>query len=106
MYLKPFIGHKLKQELICVKKFSEAIADTWGVPKDVIMNIPRITISGDREIYIENHKGVTEYTDSIIRVSTGMGTVKIHGRSLTISAIRQEDILINGRFIKIEYTQS
>ena len=46
------------------KRISERAADAWGVPKDVIMNIPRLTISGDKEIYIENHKGILEYTDT------------------------------------------
>lgn len=86
-----------------MKKFSETVADAWGVPKDVIMNIPRLTVSGDREIYIENHKGVAEYTDSLIRISTAMGNVKIYGKNLVITAIRREDVLVSGRFIKVEY---
>lgn len=73
------------------------------MPKDVIMDIPRLTISGDREIYIENHRGVASYEENEIRVSTAMGIVRIYGKSLTITAIRQEDILINGQFTKIEY---
>lgn len=85
------------------KRISEKVADTWGVPKDVIMNIPRLTISGDKEIYIENHKGILEYTDSEIRISTAMGIVRICGKNLKITGIRQEDVLIDGLFSKIEY---
>ncbi|MCC8159985.1 MAG: sporulation protein YqfC [Oscillospiraceae bacterium] len=85
------------------KRISEAAADAWGVPKDVIMNIPRFTISGDREIYIENHKGLLGYTDKEIRVLTGMGTVKICGKNLSIDRIRLEDILISGKFDAVEY---
>lgn len=85
------------------KRISETIADAWGVPKDVIMDIPRLTISGDKEIYIENHKGVFEYTDTVIRVSTSMGIVKICGKNLNIDNISLENILISGVFSKIEY---
>lgn len=85
------------------KSMSEKAADLWGVPKDVVMNIPRLTISGDREIYIENHKGVAEYTDNSVRVLTAMGMVKISGENLRISSIRAEDILICGAFKGIEY---
>ena len=46
------------------KRISESIADAWGVPKEVIMNIPKLTIAGASEIYIENHKGILSYTDS------------------------------------------
>ncbi len=85
------------------KRISETVADLWGVPKDVIMNIPRLTISGDKEIYIENHKGILEYTDREIRISTPMGIVRICGRNLVIDRIRLEDIVISGSFTKVEY---
>lgn len=49
------------------KRISESIADAWGVPKEVIMNIPKLTIAGASEIYIENHKGILSYTDTEIR---------------------------------------
>lgn len=85
------------------KSISERAADAWGVPKDVIMNIPRLTISGDKEIYIENHKGILEYTDNEIRISTAMGIVRVCGKNLIIDRIRLEDIVISGSFTKVEY---
>ena len=104
LYLKPQNTHKLKQELIGVKKkLSEHVADAWGVPKDVIMDIPRITISGDREIYIEHHKGVSLCKKDEVRIVTGAGEVSICGKNLEISAIRPEDVLVIGTFQKIEY---
>lgn len=85
------------------KRISERAADAWGVPKDVIMNIPRLTISGDKEIYIENHKGILEYTDTEIRISTAMGIVRVCGKNLIIDRIRLEDIVISGCFSRVEY---
>lgn len=85
------------------KRISERVSETWGIPKDVIMNIPRLTISGDKEIYIENHKGILQYTDTEIRISTPMGIVHICGKSLLLERIRLEDILISGTFERIEY---
>ena len=85
------------------KRISERAADAWGVPKDVIMNIPRLTISGDKEIYIENHKGILEYTDTEIHISTAMGIVRVCGKNLVIDRIRLEDIVISGCFSRVEY---
>lgn len=85
------------------KRISERAADAWGVPKDVIMNIPRLTISGDKEIYIENHKGILEYTDTEIRIFTAMGIVRVCGKNLIIDRIRLEDIVISGCFSRVEY---
>ena len=88
-----------------MKKATEVIAEKWGVPKDVIMDIPRITVSGDKEIYIEHHKGVSYCTQNEVRVVTGGGEVCIFGENLVITAIRQEDIMVEGNFEKIEYIQ-
>ena len=85
------------------KKISERLSDTLGVPKDVIMDIPRITIIGDKEIYIENHKGVRELSGGEITIGAGDKTITIYGRGLVVSGIRQEDILISGVFERIEY---
>lgn len=85
------------------KRISERVADAWGVPKDIIMNIPRISVSGDKEIYIENHKGIAEYGENTIRVMAGKGAVKIYGKHLVITSIRPEDILIEGQLERIEY---
>ena len=82
------------------KRISESIADAWGVPKEVIMNIPKLTIAGASEIY---HKGILSYTDTEIRVSTPMGIVRVFGNGLSIDRIRLEDILISGQFKQIEY---
>ncbi len=85
------------------KSFSEILSDAWGVPKDVIMNIPRMTISGNKEIYIENHKGMILYTDTEIRLATAAGSVRILGKNLCIKRIRAEDALIFGDFLSLEY---
>ena len=100
------------------KRISERVSEAWGIPKDVIMNIlgeHELLIScimnllenakkaSDKEIYIENHKGILQYTDTEIRISTPMGIVHICGKSLLLERIRLEDILISGTFERIEY---
>lgn len=85
------------------KQISERVADAWGVPKDAVMNIPRITLSGASEIYIENHKGILAYGRERIRVATHIGVVCVCGAELSIERIRLEDMLISGKIEHIEY---
>lgn len=85
------------------KSISENIADSLGVPKDIIMNLPRITVSGDREIYIENYQRLLCYTDTKITLSTSMGNLSIVGENFHIDIIRREAILISGVFTGISY---
>lgn len=86
-----------------MKSIGDTIIDAWEVDADIISGAARITISGNREIYIEHHKGVAEYGKNMIGVATGDGEIKIYGEGLKIKSIRAEDILVGGKFLKIEY---
>ncbi len=89
--------------MVRVKGIREAAADAWGMPKDVIMNMPKLSIGGNREIYIENYKGILEYTSEEIRLSTTIGVVRIAGKNLKVERIRLTDIFISGYFRLVEY---
>lgn len=86
-----------------VRGIRETVADAWGLPKDVIMNMPKLSVGGNREIYIENYKGILEYTSEEIRLSTTIGVVRIIGKSLKIEKVRLTDIFISGYFKLVEY---
>ena len=44
--------------------------DKIHIPKDVTMKLPLLRMVGNQELYIENYRGILEYTDSFIRVQT------------------------------------
>ena len=86
-----------------MRKLSEFIADTMRMPKDVVMDLPRVSVCGDREIYIENHKGHVEYTDSDIRIKMRGGIMRVSGVSLRIIVMEYDRIVINGVFKGVFY---
>lgn len=86
-----------------MRRFSEFIADTFRVPKDVAMDLPRVSVCGDREIYVENHKGLKEYTDTDIRIGMRDGIMHISGSGLRIINMEYGSMVINGIFERVEY---
>ena len=89
-----------------MKRFSEFVADTMRVPKDAVMDLPRLSICGDREIYIENHKGLAGYTDTEIRVKMRDGMMRVSGEGLRIIVMKYGSIVINGRFNSVVYEKN
>ena len=79
------------------------IADKLSLPKDVILDLPRISVCGDREIYIVNHKGIMEYNDSSIRIKTDKEVVHINGSELRIIVLKSDRMVINGVFESVNY---
>ncbi|MCI8342284.1 MAG: sporulation protein YqfC [Firmicutes bacterium] len=73
------------------------------LPKETVLNLPLMTILGREELFIENYKGIIEYGDETVRISTGIGVVKIEGRGLFLKSILPESITLMGTFTSIEY---
>ncbi|BCJ86223.1 sporulation protein YqfC [Effusibacillus dendaii] len=71
-------------------------ANLLEMPKDVIYDVPRITLFGGMQISIENHTGILEFKDTMIRLSHSQGELRVTGRRLTIKHILPSEIVIEG----------
>lgn len=85
------------------KTFINRMANATNMPKDVILGVPILTITGQTEVCIENYRGIIEYTDVLVRVQTKIGQIKIVGRALQIDYYTNDEMKVNGRIISIEY---
>lgn len=84
-------------------KLREKVTELLELPKEVVLNLPKLTMVGDGSLVIENYKGIIEYDDKRVRVNTGSGIVKINGERLLIKEITSEDIMIDGEIRSIEF---
>ena len=48
----------------------EKMADIIEMPKEIVLNYPKMIVTGKREIVVENIIGIIEFTDKLIRLST------------------------------------
>lgn len=74
-----------------------------GVPKDVAMGLPILTITGAEELCIENYRGLTEYTDQMIRLQSRCGQIRITGKKLEVTCYTNDEMKIRGHIRTIEY---
>ncbi|MBQ3125237.1 MAG: sporulation protein YqfC [Clostridia bacterium] len=86
-----------------MKSIKELFAEKMSLPKDVVLDLPRVSICGDKEIFIENHKGIMEYTSSCIRIKTNDGITHIYGEDMKIIILETDRMVINGEFLRVEY---
>ena len=78
------------------------VSEALELPIDIMMDLPRLTLIGNMEIALLNHKGIIEYTKKIIRINTKSGVFKIMGENLEIKTILSEEIIITGEIQNIE----
>lgn len=86
------------------KDIKEKLADIFVLPKEIILDLPRITLLGSKQICIENYKGIIEYDSERIRINTARGLIKIFGSNLEINTVTTEEIFITGNINNIEFT--
>jgi len=84
-------------------KKSEEFMNTLQLPKDIMMGAMKIELTGNREAWIENYRGLLEYTDTCIRLQGKHGQVKIEGKCLCIAYYTNEDLKITGYFSGIKF---
>lgn len=86
-----------------MRRFREAVAEDFGIPKDVLLDLPRVSLCGDKEIYIENHKGIMEYTRDCVRVKMKDGIISVRGVDMRIIIMQRDRLVVNGDFEGVEY---
>ncbi len=81
-----------------VKKF---LTDQMELPADVLMDLPRITMIGQIHIYIENHRGVLQFSNEELRLLLSQGQLLIKGEQFVIKTILPEELLLEGKIDKV-----
>ncbi|KAB3533256.1 sporulation protein YqfC [Alkaliphilus serpentinus] len=79
------------------------IADALELPQDILLDLPKITLVGNLQLYVENHKGILEYSSTRIRIFTKSGILRIIGKSLLLKSIVVEEIIIVGEISGFEF---
>lgn len=85
------------------KGILQNIAQRLDIPQDIVLDLPRITMLGNKQLLIENHKGIIEYTSSLVRVKLNQGELYVHGHNLLLGNLQTEQILIEGTIAEVKY---
>ncbi len=78
------------------------ISEALELPIEITLDLPRITLIGNQEANIFNHKGIIEYSSTLIRINSKIGIIKVVGADLEIRNILSEEISIVGIVDNIE----
>lgn len=81
----------------------ESLVESLKLPKDICMGAIRVTLTGSQEAWIENYRGILEYTDSVILLQGKTCQVCFEGSRLTIDYYTNEDMKISGCICCVKY---
>lgn len=84
------------------RKLRKWTADLLDMPQDVMYDLPRLTMIGDRQLYIENHRGVINFSTEKLTLALSKGELEVTGTDLVIRTIWTEEVFIEGVIKNIE----
>ena len=85
------------------QKGKEKILDKLEFPRDISLDLPKIIVIGNREITIENHKGIIFFESDMVKINSRIGAILIKGEEFEILFIAENSITITGIFKGISY---
>ena len=78
------------------ERLLERTAEALELPGDLVAGLPRVELTGDRELRMENHRGILAYGSQEIQISGGRLVVKVRGENLELRAMNAGELLITG----------
>lgn len=78
------------------------IMNRLDLPTETLGAVPRLTLTGGNEVFIENHRGLAGYSRELIIVNGGRKKLLIHGDGLELSNMTAEEIIIKGQILSID----
>lgn len=85
------------------QRLKKWISDQMELPADVLMDLPRITMIGQLHIYIENHRGVLQFSNTELRLLLSQGQLLVRGEQFVIKTILPEELLLEGKIEQVIY---
>ncbi|MDR2168070.1 MAG: sporulation protein YqfC [Clostridiales bacterium] len=77
------------------------IIQALELPADIMLDLPVVTVTGDEELVLTNHRGLLEYGAGHVRLGCSRGQIKIFGTNLILKEITAESIVIAGKIDKV-----
>lgn len=83
-----------------------SVLEAMGAPPLAVKGMSRVEVTGNSEAIVDGCRGVLEYDDGVISLSLGRRFVRFRGDNLQISTLLDEQALITGTILSVEFSDS
>lgn len=95
-------NHK-KLPISAISNSKEIIVESLKLPKDTMLGASIVTLTGNRDAFIQNYKGIVEYTTESIVLQGKNCKICFEGKRLSIDYYTNEDMKISGSIDAVRY---
>ena len=92
-----------KLPISALSNSKEIIVESLKLPKDTMLGASIVTLTGNREAFIQNYKGIVEYTTESIVLQGKNCKICFEGKRLSIDYYTNEHMKISGSIDAVRY---
>lgn len=81
----------------------EKVVESLNLPKDLLLGASNVNCVGNRQITVENYKGLMKYSTENILLQGKTCQIEIQGKKLAIEYYTNEEMKITGYISNISY---
>ena len=78
-------------------------AEMFDLPADVLAGLPHVELVGNRQFYMERHRGIISYSDTTIDINGDQLLIRVHGQGLALVSMTDNALRIKGEIARIEW---
>ena len=80
----------------------ERAAEKLALPADSMAPLPRVTLTGRRQLLVEQHRGLAQYADACVELDLGSYRLRVQGAELRLAAMDRDAVLLTGAISALE----
>ncbi|MBP1760267.1 MAG: YabP family protein [Firmicutes bacterium] len=85
------------------KKIQTSVGEVLDFPPDVVGEGPKITITGRRQIMVENYISIVNFSEEEIKLETADGDIFFRGKGLMLKVILASELQIEGELSSFSF---
>ena len=72
------------------------------LPGELAVGVPQIELTGQRQFFMAQHKGVLSYSTELVEIAGGDLVVRLTGQELQLLSMTEQELRIGGVIEKVE----
>jgi sporulation protein YqfC len=85
-------------------RLGRRLAELLEIPPDIVLDLARLTLVGNLQLVLENHRGIVEYSSNRVRLALAQGELTISGSDLVLVSLSADEIVVEGHIGKVEFS--
>ena len=78
-------------------------AEMFDLPADVVAGLPHVELMGNRQFYMERHRGILSYSGEAIDINGDKLLIRIRGQGLELVSMTGDSLRIRGEIAQVEW---